>query len=143
MNGFIVANIWPTKPSGVQLISPMTPPGRQTRTNSSAASWWCGANITPTQETTASNSSLPNGSASALAVRQVRLTPRASAIARPRSSRSGHRSLAITSAPAIAAGIATLPEPAATSSTRSPAPIPLACTSIGPSGATTSVATVV
>ena len=39
--------------------------------------------------------------------------------------------------------IAALPAPAATSSTRSPAPIPLACTSTGPSGDTTSVATVV
>jgi len=35
--GFIVANICPMKPSGVQLISPIVPPGRQTRTNSSAA----------------------------------------------------------------------------------------------------------
>ena len=43
------------KPVGVQEISPMRPPGRQTRTSSSAASWWWGANITPTQEVTASN----------------------------------------------------------------------------------------
>ena len=31
------------KPVGVQEISPMRPPGRQTRTSSSAASWWCGS----------------------------------------------------------------------------------------------------
>lgn len=34
--GFIVANIWPMKPSGVQLSRPIVPPGRQTRTSSSA-----------------------------------------------------------------------------------------------------------
>ena len=35
--GFIVANRWPMKPSGVQLIIPIVPPGRHTRTSSSAA----------------------------------------------------------------------------------------------------------
>ena len=94
MKGFMVANIWPTKPSGVQLISPITPPGRQTRTNSSAEAWWCGANITPMQESTPSKLSLSNGNASALASTQRKLAPRAWAISRPRSSRSGHRSLA-------------------------------------------------
>ncbi len=33
----MVANIWPMKPAGVQLISPIRPPGRTTRTSSSAA----------------------------------------------------------------------------------------------------------
>src|SRR3712207_8928466 len=37
--GRIVANIWPMKPSGVQLMSPMRPPGRATRTSSSAVGW--------------------------------------------------------------------------------------------------------
>ncbi len=31
----------------------MVPPGRVTRTISSALSWWCGANMTPTQDSTA------------------------------------------------------------------------------------------
>ena len=60
--------------------------------------------------------------------------PSASATRRPASSRSGVRSLAVTSAPARAAGIAALPVPAATSSTRAPGPIPHACTSRGPIG---------
>src|SRR6266516_2443984 len=34
---------------GVQLSRPMVPPGRQTRTSSSALAWWRGANMTPTQ----------------------------------------------------------------------------------------------
>ena len=52
--GFMVANICPMKPSGVQLSRPMVPPGRQTRTSSSAPAWWCGANMTPTQDRTVS-----------------------------------------------------------------------------------------
>src|SRR6478609_6671075 len=36
------------KPWGVQLASPIVAPGRATRTSSSAAAWWCGANMTPT-----------------------------------------------------------------------------------------------
>ena len=36
-NGFMVANIRPMNPSGVQLSSPMVPPGRVTRSSSSAA----------------------------------------------------------------------------------------------------------
>ena len=67
----MVANICPMKPSGVQLSTPMVPPGRQTRTSSSAACWWCGANITPMAEITTSNSASSYGSASASAVCQV------------------------------------------------------------------------
>ena len=37
--GFMVANIWPMNPAGVQEIRPMVPPGRQTRTSSSAVAW--------------------------------------------------------------------------------------------------------
>ena len=62
-NGFMVANIRPMKPSGVQLSRPIRPPGRTTRTSSSAASWWRGANITPTHEIAASNSPSSYGSA--------------------------------------------------------------------------------
>jgi hypothetical protein len=64
-----VASIRPKNPSGVQLITPIVPPGRQTRTSSSAARCWSGANCTPIAEITASNSPSPNGSACALASR--------------------------------------------------------------------------
>ena len=69
--GFMVANICPMKPSGVQLSRPIVPPGRQTRTSSSAAGWWCGANMTPTHEMTASNSPSSNGRCSASATCQL------------------------------------------------------------------------
>jgi hypothetical protein len=42
------------KPSGVQLIIAIVPPGRVTRSSSSATAWWCGANIAPTQDSTTS-----------------------------------------------------------------------------------------
>ena len=51
------------------------PPERVTRTSSSAATWWCGANMTPTQEMTASNDPSSYGSASASAVSQVEREP--------------------------------------------------------------------
>ena len=38
--GFIVANIRPMKPSGVQLSSAIVPPGRVMRRSSFAAAWW-------------------------------------------------------------------------------------------------------
>jgi len=139
--GIMVANSWPMNPSGVQLSTPMVPPGRHTRTSSSALSWWCGANITPTQDSTVSNSSSGKGRASASAWRHSSSTPCRAAYWRPVSSRSGVRSLATTLAPARAAGIAALPEPAATSSTRSPEVTPQASTRIGPSAGMISVAT--
>ena len=37
----------PIRPSGVQLTRPIAPPGRHTRTSSSATTWWRGANWTP------------------------------------------------------------------------------------------------
>ena len=36
------------------LVAAIRPPGRHTRSSSSAARWWCGANITPTHESTTS-----------------------------------------------------------------------------------------
>ena len=66
-------NSCPTKPAGVQASSPIVPPGRQTRTSSSAARWWCGANITPTQDRTTSNEPSSWGSASAINVGTTRL----------------------------------------------------------------------
>jgi hypothetical protein len=50
----MVRNISPTKPAGVQLISPILPPGRQTRSSSSALRRWSGTNIAPTQDSTTS-----------------------------------------------------------------------------------------
>ncbi len=96
-------------------------PGRVTRTSSSALSWWCGANITPTHDITTSKASSAKGSASASPSRHSTVTPARSACSRPDSSSSGVRSLATTVAPRCAAGTAALPEPAATSSTRCPA----------------------
>ena len=40
-------NISPMKPSGVHDARPTVPPGRVTRTISSAVCWWSGANIVP------------------------------------------------------------------------------------------------
>ncbi len=120
------------KPSGVQFSSPIVPPGRVTRSSSSAVAWWCGANITPTHESTRSKAASAKGSASASASRHSSSTPSFLASRRPVSSRSGVRSLATTCAPRWAAGIAALPEPAATSRTRSPGPTPDASTRIGP-----------
>ena len=88
------------KPSGVQLSRPIVPPGRQTRTSSSAAGWWCGANMTPRQDSTVSNSPSANGSASASASSHSSSAPRRAASCRPASNSSGVRSLATTFAPA-------------------------------------------
>ena len=41
----MVLNTWPMKPSGVQLAMAMTPPGRHTRSSSSAARWWSAVNM--------------------------------------------------------------------------------------------------
>ena len=46
---------------------PIVPPGRQTRSISSATARWSGAHIAPTDEITASNSPSAKGSASASA----------------------------------------------------------------------------
>ena len=50
-----VLNIWPMNPAGVQLASPMRPPGRHTRASSAAACAWSGANMTPKVDSTTSN----------------------------------------------------------------------------------------
>jgi hypothetical protein len=52
-------------PPGVQLTSAIVPPGAQTRTSSSAVTWWRGANWIPNTDTTRSNDASANGSASA------------------------------------------------------------------------------
>ena len=137
----MVANIWPMNPAGVQAIRPIRPPDRVTRTSSSAAGWWCGANITPTQEVVTSKVSSAYGNASASPVSQTISNPSAGDSRRPVSTSSGVRSDAVTRAPARAAGRATLPDPAATSSSRSPDSTPTASTRVGPRPAITSVAT--
>ena len=58
------------------------PPGRQTRASSSAAAWWCGANITPIEDITMSKDSSSNGRFSASAVTQSSSTPASCARAR-------------------------------------------------------------
>ncbi len=133
-NGPMVRNSAPIIPSGVQLNSPIVPPGRQTRTSSSATSWWWGANIAPIEDMTTSNDPSSNGRLSASASTHSRVSPSASARVRPASRSSGVRSLAVTFAPACAAGIDALPVPAATSRTSIPGPIPQASTRRGPSG---------
>lgn len=55
------------KLSGVQLASPMRPPGRQTRASSAAALSWFGVNMTPKVESTTSNEASGKGSSSASA----------------------------------------------------------------------------
>ncbi|COX05206.1 Uncharacterised protein [Mycobacterium tuberculosis] len=69
-----------------------------------------------------------------------RVSPCWAALAWDRCSSSGVRSVEMTVAPVLAAGSEILPEPAATSSTRTPGPMPAAATRIGPSGAITSSA---
>ena len=121
-------------PSGVQLSSPIVPPGRQTRTSSSAVCWWWGANMAPIDEMTTSKDASSNGRCSASASTHASVSPAASARRRPASSSSGVRSLAVTSAPACAAGSEAFPVPAATSRTRMPGAMPEASTSLGPRG---------
>src|SRR3954469_3637755 len=77
------------KPSGVQLIMAMVPPGRQTRSISSAVCWWCGANMAPTTERTTSNSPSRNGSASTSASTHSTRTP--AACAPPQARAAGRR----------------------------------------------------
>ena len=129
-------NSAPSMPSGVQLSSAIVPPGRHTRTSSSAATWWYGANITPIADITTSNEASANGRLSASATTQSSSSPAASARRRPSSSSSGVRSLAVTFAPRAAAGMAALPVPAATSRTRVPSAIGQAAASRCPTGTT-------
>ena len=101
------------------------PPGRTARTSSAATSSCRGANIAPKFEVTASNAPSGTGSASASpATQSMPAAPTRAARARPASSSSGVRSIAVTAAPAWAAGIATFPSPAATSRSRTPGAAP-------------------
>jgi hypothetical protein len=90
--------------------------------------------MTPIAEMTTSNDASSNGNCSASASTQASVSPAASARRRPASSSSGVRSLAVTSAPACAAGSEAFPVPAATSRTRIPGAMPQASTSLAPSG---------
>jgi len=90
--------------------------------------------MTPIEEITTSKDSSSNGRCSASASTQLRVSPSLSARARPASSSSGVRSLAVTCAPAFAARIDALPVPAATSKITLPEPMPHASTSAGPNG---------
>ena len=77
------------KPSGVQFVRPIRPPGRQTRSSSAADCSWFGVNITPNVDTMTSKLSSAKGSASASASRTSIVRPSAAALARVPSSSAG------------------------------------------------------
>ena len=110
-----------SSPRASSSAAPIVPPGRQTRTSSSATSWWCGANIAPIEDITTSKDSSSNGRFSASASTQSSSTPSASRAGAAgveqlgREVAGGHRARR-----AAAAGIEALPVPAATSRTRMP-----------------------
>ena len=131
--GAIAPSSRPMKPCGVQPTSPTVPPGRHTEPARRQPIWWCGANITPTQERHHVERGVVEGHR--LGVGLARLHLDAGAGWRPPApdlEDSGVRSEATTRAPVAAAGIAAFPEPAATSSTVWPARTPLAWTSTAP-----------
>ncbi len=115
-----VRNIRPIEPSGVQHASAIIPPGRQTRSISSAVRLWSGANMCPNVEITRSKLASSNGSSCASPSIQSTSTiaslPRSRAIA----SRSREKSRPVARAPARAAGMVALPVPQATSSRSMP-----------------------
>ena len=116
---------------------PIFPPGFVTRSSSAAAISWCGANIAPSADIVTSNDASSNGRASASAWSHSSSTPSCRARSWPGGKSSGVRSEAMTSAPAAAAGMAALPVPAPTSSTRWPGPMPSSRTMCSLSSATT------
>src|SRR3954471_2684842 len=61
-NAPVSLNISATKPSLTQVVISTRPPGRQTRTSSTAAPAWSGANIAPKVEITRSKLASGNGS---------------------------------------------------------------------------------
>ena len=113
-------SIWPLRPSGVQAQTATAPPGRVTRTISSAASWWRGAKMQPKVDITRSYDSSANGRSAASPSTHSISTPASAARRRPDSNSSGVMSEAVTRAPRSAARIETLPSPAPTSSTSCP-----------------------
>ena len=127
-------------PSLTNVIWPIVPAGRQTRSISSATVWWSGANMAPADEVTTSKLASSNGSFSASPSTHSIDRPSDSASRLPAARLSGVMSSATTSAPRSAAEIATLPVPAATSSTLCPLEIPLASTRTGPSSQNSSFA---
>ena len=131
-NGPIVRNSAPTIPSGVQLEQPDGAPG------TADAHELVGDRLVVGREHRADRrhddveGGVAEGQVLRVGLDPVQPGPCASARARPASSSSGVRSLAVTSAPARAAAIDALPVPAPTSRTRIPGPMPHACTSRGP-----------
>ena len=119
--GFIVANIWPMKPSGVQLSRPMVPPGRVTRTSSSATGLVVRREhdadaATGRRRTRRRRTAAPRRRPRASRARALR--PRR--VWRPVSSSSGVRSVATTVAPAARRGWRRCRIRQPTSRTRSP-----------------------
>ena len=130
------------KPVGVQLIIPMVPPGRVDPDQLVGD----GLVVRREHRPDAGQHDVEArvGERQRLGIGLDPLQPdtrAAAAIRRPASNSSGVRSEATTEAPVAAAGIAALPDPAATSSTRWPARTPHASTSVGPSVGMRSAAT--
>ena len=125
---------------GLKLASAIVPPGRQTRSSSRAAARWSGANITPNADVTTSKRAVGERQRLGVGLDPVELDPARVGRGAPAARFSGVRSEATTSAPASAARTATLPVPAATSSTRMPGPMPAASTTTGPTSQTSCVA---
>src|ERR671910_3461227 len=79
----------PRKPSGVQLGSPILPPGLKTLKSSLATFPWLGANIAPSVESTTSKELSGKGSSSASPYRKSTCHPSARARSLPCSSSDG------------------------------------------------------
>ena len=117
----VTRNRSPMKPSGHHDASASRPCGRSTRNSSPAAAAWSGTNMTPMAEVTTSYDASSNGRCAASAVTVSTGTSSVAARALTCASNSGTMSVAVTVAQRRAAASAALPEPLATSSTRSPA----------------------
>ena len=113
-------NIFPRKPSGVQLAKATCPPGFVTRNNSAATRWGRGANITPNMLTTRSNFPSANGNASASPSLNSIRKPSLAARARACSMRLVAISMPLTMQRLRAAMTARFPVPQATSRTCEP-----------------------
>ncbi len=115
---------------------PIVPPGRQTRSELVGDRLMIGGEHRAERRRDDVELAVAERQRLGVGLDPLELDASRAASRRPASKFSGVRSEATTSAPASAARIATFPVPAATSSTRWPAPIPQASTSTGPSSQT-------
>ena len=128
-------NMRPIAPAGVQQATATAPPGRQTRSISSAVRRWSGANMWPKVEITRSKLASSKGSSCASASIQSTSTIASAARSRASESSAGEKSSPVTLAPLRAAGIVALPVPQATSSTSIPGSSPERSTTTSPTPA--------